>query len=124
MMDRNRSFIGLNVGSMRAGKILAVMGAAVATAAMAVAATPSAAQAPPPAPRYHHPPARVTVHPRPGVDPATESRRRSEYYGLFSLEYGATPRRDSTLFKNGPSLPLWHDRMPFPTCLDLPGFCR
>lgn len=106
---------------MRADKILTTMAAAVATAAMALAAPPSEAQAPPP---RRHPPLRVTVHKRPDVDPVTENRRRAEYYHLFSQEYGMSPRRNSTLFMNGPSLPFWHDRMPFPTCLDLPGFCR
>jgi hypothetical protein len=114
---------GLNVGSMGADKILTVMAVAVATAAMALAATPSEAQAPPPAPR-HHAPIRVTVHKRPNADPIAENRRRAEYYHLFPQEYGMSPRRDSTLFMNGPSLPFIHDRMPFPTCLDLPGFCR
>jgi hypothetical protein len=109
---------------MRSDKILTVMAAVVATAAMALAATPSEAQAPPPAPPAHRPPLRVTIHKRPNVDPVTERRRRDEYYSLFPLEYGMSPMRNSTLFKNGPSLPYFHDRMPFPTCLDLPGFCQ
>ncbi len=72
------------VSSMRADKILTVMAAAVATAAMALAAKPSGAQAPP-APG--HPPARVTVHKRPSVDPIiSENRRRGRYYDLFSHE--------------------------------------
>jgi hypothetical protein len=105
-------------------KILTVMAAAVATAAMALAATPSEAQAPSPAPKHQQPPVRVTIHRRPIVDPVIENRRRGQYYHQFSVEYGMAPRRDSTLFMNGPSLPFFHDRMPFPTCLDLPGFCR
>jgi hypothetical protein len=116
------SLMDCTVGSMRAGRIFTVMAAVVATAAMALGATPSEAQAP--APRPHHPPVRVTVHKRPSVDPVIENRRRNEYYDVFSLEYGMAPRRNSTLFQNGPSLPFIHDRMPFPTCLDLPGFCR
>jgi hypothetical protein len=108
---------------MRADKILILMAAAIVTAATVLAAaTPSEAQAPPPRP--HQPPLRVTVHKRPSVDPVIENRRRAQYYELFPLEYGMSPRRDSTLFMNGPSLPFIHDRMPFPTCLDLPGFCR
>lgn len=105
---------------MRADNVLIVITVAVATAMMVLVATPSEAQAPP-----RHPPARVTVHKRLSFDPVAEyNRRRSRYYDLYSLEYGMAPRRDSTLFKNGPSLPFFHDRMPFPTCLDLPGFCR
>jgi hypothetical protein len=107
---------------VRADKTLTVTAAAVAIAAAALIATPSEAQAPPPGPR--HPPIRATVHKRPDVDPRVENRRRDEYYHLYSQEYGMSPRRDSTLFMNGPSLPFIHDRMPFPTCLDLPGFCR
>jgi hypothetical protein len=99
------------------------MAAAVATAAMALAATPSEAQTPS-APQHDRPPVRVTVHKRPRVDPVAERRRKDEYYGLFSQEYGMSPRRNSALFMNGPSLPFFHDRMPFPTCLDLPGFCK
>jgi hypothetical protein len=111
------------VDSMRADNVLTGITVAVATAAMVLVATPSEAQGPP-APR-RHPPVRVTVHKRPDFDPVAEyNRRRSRYYDLYSLEYGIAPRRDSTLFKNGPSLPFFHDRMPFPTCLDLPGFCR
>jgi hypothetical protein len=109
---------------MQADKILTtVVAVAVATAAMALAITPSKAQAPPTPPR-RQPPARVTIHKPPIVDPVIEKRRKDEYYGLFPLEYGMSPMRNSTLFMNGPSLPYWHDRMPFPTCLDLPGFCR
>jgi hypothetical protein len=108
---------------MLTDKILTVMAAAAATVAIAVAMTPSEAQTPPPAPA-HQPPARVTVHKPPLVDPVTEKRRKDEYYGLFPLEYGMSPMRNSTLFMNGPSLPYWHDRMPFPNCLDLPGFCK
>jgi hypothetical protein len=106
---------------MRADNGLTVIAVALAAAAMALA-TPSGAQVPPAPTR--HPPVRVTVHPRPSFDPVAEYTRRSRYYDVYSLEYGMAPRRDSTLFKNGPSLPFWHDRMPFPTCLDLPGFCR
>lgn len=107
---------------MRADKTLTVIAAVIAAAATTLAVTPSAAQAP--QPTLRHPPVTVTVHKRPRVDPVAEKRRKDQYYGLFPLEYGMSPRRNSTLFMNGPSLPFIHDRMPFPTCLDLPGFCK
>jgi hypothetical protein len=73
------------------------------------------------------PPARVTVRKRSYLDPGTETKRRGEHYMDYSYpspEYGFAPFRYSTLFKNGPALPFFHDRMPFPTCLDLAGFCQ
>ena len=114
---------------MQAARISTTVMAAVA-AAMALATVPSQAQAPVAAPvvvppkGHHRAPAQVTVTPRPGGDIDYEAKRRSEFYGLYSLEYGPDPMRNSTLFQNGPSLPFIHNRMPFPTCLDLPGFCR
>jgi hypothetical protein len=112
---------------MRACKILAVI-AAAATVAVTLAAAPLEAQTPEPGAqtqviRTHHP-ARVTVRKRSYLDPGTETKHRTNYYSVYSTEYGMAPRRNSTLFQNGPSLPFFHDRMPFPTCLDLPGFCQ
>ena len=116
---------------MRADKVSAAIAAVIASATMALTTAPSVAQtttdtqvvrrAP-----AAHPPARVTVHKRSYLDPGTETRRRSEhgmdYY--YSPTHGMAPMRDSTLFLNGASLPLIHDRGPFPNCLDLPGFCQ
>lgn len=110
---------------MRADKLLTVMAAAVATAAVALAAAPSEAQAPP---VHHHPPARVTVHKRSYLDPGTETKARAEHYSDYfdgsDPVHGLDPMRNSTLFMNGASLPYFHDRMPMPNCLDLPGFCQ
>jgi hypothetical protein len=116
---------------MRADKVLTATAAIIATAAVALTTVPSAAQTttdPPVVRRAHvaHPPARVTVHRRSYLDPGTETKRRAEhgidYY--HSPIHGMAPMRNSTLFLNGPALPLMHDRMPFPNCLDLPGFCN
>jgi hypothetical protein len=108
---------------MRADRILTVL-AAIATAAMTLSTTPSDAQTTTQVRR--HAPARVTVHNRSYLDPGTETKRRQEHYTdyYYSPTHGMAPRRDSTLFMNGPSLPFIHDRMPFPNCLDLPGFCQ
>jgi hypothetical protein len=111
-------------GSMRADKIFTVTAAVAATALASLVTVPSAGAQAPKEAVHHHPPAKVTVHRRAVVDPAVENRRRSEYYHLYEPEYGRDPMRNSTLFMNGPSLPFYHDRMPFPTCLDLPGFCQ
>jgi hypothetical protein len=113
---------------MRTGKVSAGIAAVIATAAMAIITVPSVAQTTTDAPvvRRAHPPARVTVHKRSYLDPGTETKRRAEhgidYY--HSPIHGMAPFRNSTMFLNGPALPLMHDRMPFPNCLDLPGFCN
>jgi len=109
--------------------------AVIAAAAVALTAVPSQAQTAAPqvrpgavrAPAVVRAPARVTVRKPSYLDPGTETKRRAEHYGDYSypsVEYGFAPFRHSTLFKNGPALPFWHDRMPFPTCLDLAGFCQ
>jgi hypothetical protein len=118
---------------MQAHKVSAVTVAAIATAMLAFTAGPSQSQTAPevrPAVRAAavvRPPARVTVRKRSYLDPGTETKRRAEHYTDYSYpspEYGFAPFRYSTLFKNGPALPFFHDRMPFPTCLDLAGFCQ
>jgi hypothetical protein len=117
---------------MQANKVSAVTVAAIATAIVAFTAGPSQGQTAPevrPAVRAAvvRPPARVTVRKRSYLDPGTETKRRAEHYTDYSypsVEYGFAPFRYSTLFGNGPALPFIHDRMPLPTCLDLPGFCQ
>ncbi len=51
---------------------------------------------------------------------------RAEHYTdyAYSPKNGLAPFRNSTLFSSGPALPFIHDRMPFPNCLDLSGFCQ
>jgi len=108
--------------------------AVITSAAVAFTATPSKAQSPGPeaGPRaaraavVARPPARVTVRKRSYLDPGTETKARAEHYTDYAnpVESGFAPFRYSTLFKNGPALPFIHDRMPFPGCLDLSGFCQ
>jgi hypothetical protein len=118
---------------MRADKILTALTAVAATAVvttvvtfatMTVATTPSHAQTVTHV--RHHAPARVTVRKRSYLDPGTETKRHAEHYSDYyrSPTHGYDPMRNSTLFQNGPSLPFTHDRMPFPNCLDLAGFCQ
>ena len=119
---------------MQANKVSAVMAVVLAAAAGALTAAPSQAQTAPevrPGPvraaAVVRPPARVTVRKRSYLDPGTETKRRAEHYHDYvhpDVEYGFAPFRHSTLFRNGPALPFTHDRMPLPTCLDLPGFCQ
>jgi hypothetical protein len=119
---------------MQANNVSAVMAAVIASAVVAFAAAPSQAQTAARevlpgvrAAAVVRPPARVTVRKRSFLDPGTETKRRAEHYTDYaypSPEYGFAPFRYSTLFKNGPALPFMHDRMPFPTCLDLAGFCQ
>jgi hypothetical protein len=119
---------------MQANKVSAVVAVVIASAVAAFTTAPSQAQTAPevrPGPVRAavvvRPPARVTVRKRSYLDPGTETKRRAEHYTDYSypsVEYGFAPFRNSTLFKNGPALPFFHDRMPFPTCLDLAGFCQ
>jgi len=119
---------------MQANRISAVVAAVLTSAAVAFTAAPSKAQSPAPeaSPRaaraavVARPPARVTVRKRSYLDPGTETKARAEHYTDYAhpVESGFAPFRYSTLFKNGPALPFIHDRMPFPGCFDLPGFCQ
>jgi hypothetical protein len=124
---------------MQAIKFSALTAAVIATAAVVFTTEPSWSQSAPqvrpapqarPAPRVvaaARPPATVTVRKRSFLDPGTETKARHEHYLDYThpnAEYGWAPMRDSTLFTNSASLPFIHDRMPFPTCLDLPGFCQ
>jgi hypothetical protein len=118
-----------------AAVLAAGMTAFIAAPSQAQTAAPSQAQTAAPQVRpapvraavVVRPPARVTVRKRSYLDPGTETKRRAEHYSDYALpspEYGFAPFRYSTMFKNGPALPFFHDRMPFPTCLDLAGFCQ
>jgi hypothetical protein len=119
---------------MQVNKLSAVMAAVVAAAVGAFAATPSEAQTTTTQVRQKpirvaaavRPPARVTVRKRSYLDPGTETKPRAEHYHdyIYSPTHGFAPFRNSTLFTGGASLPFIHDRMPFPNCLDLPGFCQ
>jgi len=120
---------------MQAHKVSALTAAVIATAAMAFTTVPALSQTAPPvrhartarppaaAPR---PPATVTVRKRSFLDPGTETRARQEHdldYTQPDFEYGFSPMRNSTLFMNN-AVPMMHDRRPFPTCFDAPGFCQ
>jgi hypothetical protein len=117
---------------MQANKLSALTAAVIATAAV-LFTVPSLSQTAPevrPAPRMApaaRPPATVTVRKRSYLDPGTETKARREHYLDYAhpdVEYGFAPMRNYTLFENNASLPFIHNRMPFPTCLDLPGFCQ
>ena len=123
---------------MQANKLSALTAAVIATAAVLFTAVPSRSQTPPqvpptrqvrPAPRVATAPrpATVTVRKRSYLDPGTETKARREHYLDYAqpdVEYGFAPMRNSTLFMNNAVGPFIHDRSPFPTCLDLPGFCQ
>jgi hypothetical protein len=119
---------------MQASKVSAVMAAVIASGLVAFTAVPSEAQTtttgarpgPVRAAAVVRPPARVTVRKRSYLDPGTETKARAEHYSdyAYSPKNGLAPFRNSTLFNSGPALPFIHDRMPFPSCLDLSGFCQ
>jgi hypothetical protein len=109
------------------------MAALVAAATVVFATAPSeaqttTAQAPQERTRVataRRSPARVTVYKRSYLDPGTATKRHAEHY----LDYahppgGNSPFMNSTLFYSGPGLPVMMDRMPFPNCFDLAGFCQ
>jgi hypothetical protein len=74
----------------------------------------------------HHGPVRVTVHKRSYLRPPTATGIYTEHYSDYyrSPVSGFDPMRNSALFLNGASSPFYHDRQPFPNCLDLPRFCE
>jgi hypothetical protein len=110
---------------MRAAKFLTITAAVVATAAATLVATAPSADAQASTNVRRHGPVRVTVHKRSYLHPGTETKTYAEHSSdYFRSPTHVAPRRDSTLFLNGPALPFIHDRMPFPNCLDLPGFCQ
>jgi hypothetical protein len=118
---------------MQTYKFPAVMAAVVAAAVVAFATAPSEAQTTSVQARQGsirvatagRPPARVTVRKRSYLDPGTETKRHTEHYADYAYPPGGSgPYRNSTLFHSGPGLPFTHDRMPFPNCFDLPGFCQ
>jgi hypothetical protein len=119
---------------MQAYKLTAVMVAVVAAATLALATAPSEAQTTTAERRQEPtrvavtgrpPTARLTVRRRSYLDPGTETKARAEHYSDYAYPPGGiSPFRNSTVFNSGPGLPFIHDRMPFPNCFDLPGFCR
>jgi hypothetical protein len=120
---------------MQANKVSTVMAVVIATAVVSFTTAPSEAQTAGTQARQGtvrvatavRPPAKLTVRKRSYLDPGTETKRHAEHYLDYAhpdIEYGHAPFRNSTLFNSGPALPFIHDRMPFPTCLDLAGFCQ
>jgi len=115
---------------MHAYKLTAVMAAVLAAATLAIATAPVKAQTA--AERQQRPtrvatgrsPARVTVRKRSYLDPGTETKRHAEHYRDYAYPPGNSVMMNSTLFNSGPGLPFTHDRMPFPNCFDLTGFCQ
>jgi hypothetical protein len=119
---------------MQANTVSALIALAISVAAVSFGTTASQAQTTGAEARQgtvrvaaaSRPPARVTVRKRSYLDPGTETKRHAEHYRDYAYPpaEGLAPFRNSTLFKNGPALPFIHDRMPFPNCFDLPGFCQ
>jgi len=70
-------------------------------------------------------PARLTVRKRSYLEPGTETKRHAEHYMDYAHPPGgSSPFMNPTLFYSGPGLPVMFDRMPFPNCFDLAGYCR
>jgi len=132
-VGRSKIVQGFAGDSMQAYKLSAVMAAAVAAMTLTLVTAPSKAQATTTENRQGatrvattgRAPARVTVRKRSYLDPGTETKARAEHYSDYAYPPGGnSPFMNSTLFNSGPGLPIMMDRMPFPNCFDLPGFCR
>ena len=100
----------------------------VAAAGLMLAVAPSEAQAPPTTPAAPAPavkkqatnPAKVTVRRRSFLDPGTETKTHREH----DRDY-AFPPGDPKYGVWGPNdFRVDYTRMPFPSCFDLPGYCR
>jgi hypothetical protein len=114
---------------MCAHKFRAAVVVAVAAAVVTAWAGETAmAQSPPRTPVVavkKKPATQVTVRKRSFLDPGTETLPGGEHY----MDYAHSPNNsssftNSTLFSNGASFPIITNRMPFPNCFDLAGFCR
>jgi len=124
---------------MQAHLLTAIFVATMSVATLAIATAPSEAQTPtaqtPTAvvakkkptqvAMVGRPPARVTVRKRSYLDPGTETKAGGEHYQDYAYPAGGnSTMNNSTLFNSGPGLPFTNNRMPFPNCFDLGGFCR
>ena len=99
-----------------------------AAAGLMLAVAPSEAQAPPttptappaPAAKKQQAPAKVTVRQRSFLDPGTETKTHAEH----DRDY-AFPPGDRNFGPGGHNdFRVNYTRMPFPSCFDLPGYCR
>jgi hypothetical protein len=69
------------------------------------------------------PPAKVTVRKRSYLDPGTETKTHAEHYQDYAFPPGDSNRNVGAIGGAGDSRFDWN-RMPFPSCIDLMGFCR
>jgi hypothetical protein len=122
---------------MRAQKILLLMAAGAAVVMLAATTgmaqtSPSRAKQPksypidpitgypvPPNQKTARAPARVTVSRRSYLDPGTESKPPNLTWSSFPADSPNSIFYDPTDWRVN-----YHNRTPFPNCLDLPGFCR
>jgi hypothetical protein len=75
--------------------------------------------APPTQVAANRPPARVTVRRRSFLDPGTETKTHEEHFQDYAF-----PPGDNIIGADPNNRALNWTRMPFPSCFDLPGFCR
>jgi hypothetical protein len=73
----------------------------------------------PPGRKLARPTARVTVTKRSYLDPGTESKPPNMSWSSFPADSPSGIFYDPTDWRVN-----FHNRTPFPNCLDLPGFCR
>jgi hypothetical protein len=105
---------------MRAHKLTTVL--LLAAAGLVLAVTSGEAQAPPTKKKpsaANAPATRVTVRRRSFLDPGTETKTNAEHFRDYAFPPGDhNPSNDPNDFR------VNFTRMPFPSCFDLPGYCR
>jgi methylthioribose-1-phosphate isomerase len=124
---------------VKVAAVVKVAAAIAVSAAFGLATAPSQAQAPdqptaqaPVAKKKPvqtqvanaRPPAKVTVRKRSYLDPGTETKTHAEHYQDYAFPPGDSNRNaPGAIGGAGDSRFDWN-RMPFPSCIDLLGFCR
>jgi hypothetical protein len=71
--------------------------------------------------QYGHRTTRITVRPRSFLDPGNNVEPYSQHYTDYALPLSG--RGTTYLYDRNDFNSSW-SRMPFPTCFDLPGYCR
>jgi hypothetical protein len=106
---------------MRAQQLTTIL--LLAAAGLVFAMTPGEAQAPPAKKKQpaaaNAPATRLTVRRRSFLDPGTETKTNAEHFRDYAFPPGDhNPSNDPNDFR------VNFTRMPFPSCFDLPGYCR
>jgi hypothetical protein len=116
---------------MYAHKLTAFIATAIAAGTLALATAPSEAQTtavkkkpPTQVAMTVRPPAKVTVRKRSYLDPGTETKAHAEHDTDYAFPPGDGNRSLPGAIGGAGDWRFDWNRMPFPSCFDLMGFCR